>query len=83
MNQYYALHSDETTEPPTEWNIQPSAVHFKSQISPPKTSPVVLAIMGILNHHAIDNGDAKVYNSEYPLEYTSDSVSDPYKNSIK
>ena len=47
-------------EPPREWNIQPPAAHFKSRNSPPKTSPVISAIMGRMNHYAIDNGDVKV-----------------------
>ena len=32
--------------------------------------------MGGLNNHAIDNGDVEVNPSEYPFEYTYDSV--PY-----
>ena len=31
------------------------------QMPPPKTSPVISAIMGILNHHAIDNRDVEVH----------------------
>ena len=57
MNQFNNICGDETTDTPIEWNSQPPAVHFKYQTYPPKTSPVVLAIMGILNYYAIDNVD--------------------------
>ena len=60
MNQLNSLDGDGTTEPQREWNIQHPAVNFKYRTSPPKTSPVVLAIMGIFNHHSIDNGDVEV-----------------------
>ena len=50
------------------------SVHLKYQTSPPKTSPVVSAILGRLNHHVIDNCDVEVYPSEYPFESTSEYV---------
>ena len=68
MNQVDALCGDESNEPPRECDIQPPASHLKSRTSPHKTSPVVLAIMGRLNHHSIDNGDAEVHPSEFPFE---------------
>ena len=44
---------------------------------------MVLDITGRLNHHSIDNGDVEVYPSEYPFEYTSDSIPDPDTTLIK
>ena len=69
MNDFNALHGDEPVESPRECNSQPPAAHFKSSTSPFKTNPVVSAIMGILDHRAIDNGDAKVTTSEFPVEF--------------
>ena len=71
MNQFNALHGDEPKEPPREWNIQPMAAHFKSRSSPSRTNPVVSAIMGKLNHHAIDNVDITSY---VPVESSYDSA---------
>ena len=59
MNQFNYPHGNNPTDPLRDWNIQPLAVHFKSRNSSPKTVPVVLDIMGRLNHHAIDNGDVE------------------------
>ena len=70
MNQFNALHGYETNEPPREWNSQPPEAHSKSRTSTTKNSPVVSAIMGRLNHHTIDNGNVKIYTSEYPVEST-------------
>ena len=67
MNQFNALHGDKTKEPPREWNSQPPAAHFKSRYSHSRTKPVVSAIMGKLNQHAIDNGDI---TSDVPVEQT-------------
>ena len=39
--------------------------------------------MGSLNHHAIDNCDVKVFTSELPVEFNSESVPDPDTNPIK
>ena len=61
MNNFNALHGDEPTETTREWNSQPKAAHFKPITSPPNTSTVVSDIMGRLNQHAIDIGDAEVY----------------------
>ena len=83
MNQFNALSSDKPTDPPIYWNIQPPSVHFKSLASPPQMSPVVLAIMGRINQHVIDNGTVWIFPSEYPFEYTSKSVLDPYTITIK
>ena len=83
MNQLNALNGDELNEPPIYWNSQPPADHFKSSTSPSKTNPVISAIMGILNHHAIDNGDVKVPTSDFPVEYNYESVPDPYITPIK
>ena len=63
MNQFNAINGDELTETPIEWNIQPPELYFNSQNCPPKTNPVVLAIMGVLDHHFIDNGDVEVFPS--------------------
>ena len=30
--------------------------------------------MGVLNHHAIDNGDVKVHTSDFTVEFNSESV---------
>ena len=79
-NQFNALHGDKPKEPPREWNRQPPEDHFKSRSYPSRTNPVVSAIMGKLNHHAIDNGDI---NSELPVEYSYDSVPDPDTTPIK
>ena len=83
MNQFNALHGDETNEPPRDWNSNPPAAHFKYRTSPSKTNPVISAIMGRLNHHSIDNGDVKVPTSEFPVESHSESVSDPDTTPIK
>ena len=76
MNKFNDIHGEEPTDPPREWNIQPSSDQFKSKTSTPKTSIVVSAIIGIFNHHFIDNGDVEVHSSEFPVEYNSESV--PY-----
>ena len=39
--------------------------------------------MGRLNHHAIDNGDFNVPNSEFPVESNSESVPDPETTPVK
>ena len=39
--------------------------------------------MVILNHHSIDHGDVEIHTSNYLLEYTSGSVTDPDNTSIK
>ena len=83
MNQFNALHREEPEEPPREWNIQPPASHFKFRYSPSRTNPVVSAIMGKLNHHAIDNGDIQIPTSDVPVEYNYDSVLDPDTTPIK
>ena len=76
INQFNSFHGGEPTEPPRKWNSQPPSGHFKSSTSPPKTSPVVSAIMGRLNHHDIDGGDVEVQPSEFPVEYNSEYVTD-------
>ena len=60
MNQFNSLHGYEKTDPPIEWNSQPSVAHLKYRTSPPKNSPVFSDIMGRLNHHDIDNVDVEV-----------------------
>ena len=67
MNKLNALRGDEPNEPPRECNSQPPEAHFKSRKSPFKTIPVVSYIMGIINHHAIDNGSVEVHPSEFPV----------------
>ena len=83
INRFNALHGEKTNEPPIGWNIKPPADHFKFRTSPPKTSPVVSAIMGRLNHHVLDNGDFEVQSSELSVEYSSESVPDPDTTPIK
>ena len=83
MNQLNALHGNKTTDPPIYWNIQPQAVQFKSRTSPPKSSPVLSAIMDRLNHHAIDNDNFEVHISEYPFESITEYFSDPETTPIK
>ena len=83
MNQFNSIHGDETTEPPIERNIQPPAAHFKSRITTLKTSPVVSDDTGIINYHAIDNGDVEVHPSEIPFQYNSESVPDPNTTLVK
>ena len=50
---------------------------------PPNTSPVVSANTRRLNHHAIDKGGVGVDPSEYPVEFNSISIPDPYTTPIK
>ena len=70
MIQFNSLHDDEPNEPPRECSIQPPAAHFKYSTYNSKTSPVVSAFMGGLNHHVIDNGDVKVHTSYFQLNLT-------------
>ena len=81
INQFNALHGEEPNEPPREWSDQPPEDHFKLRTSPTNTSPVVSAIMGILNHYDIDNGD--VNTSDFPIEFNYESVPDPDTTPIK
>ena len=76
VNQLNYLNGNELTEQPREWNSQYPEAHFKYRKSPPKTSPVVSAIIERLNHRAIDNGGVKVHNSEFPVELKSEPVTD-------
>ena len=55
INQFNTLCGDEPTDPPREGNIQYIAAHFQYRTSLTKTNPLVSAIMGRLNRHAIDN----------------------------
>ena len=59
---------EKPTDPPIEWNSETTYVQSKPCTSPTKTGPVILAIIGRLNHHAIDNGDVEVHPSEYTFE---------------
>ena len=83
INQFNALHGEEPKEPPREWNSQPPEARFKSRTSPSRTNPVISAIMGKLNHHAIDNGDVKIPTPEFPVESNSESVTYPETNPIQ
>ena len=83
MNQFNVLHGDEAIEPPIDWNSQLPEAHFKSSISPTKTSIVVSGIMGRLNHHAIDTGEVEVSPSYFPVKYNSESVPYPDTTPIK
>ena len=62
-NQFSDLHGDEPTDQTIEWKIKSLEDHFKSRISPTKTSTVVSAITGRLNIHAIGDGDVEVHPS--------------------
>ena len=44
---------------------------------------MISAILGRLNHHAIDNGDVEVHLSEYPFEYMNESILDTETTPIK
>ena len=77
MNQFKALHDEETHEPPIECNIQPPPDHLKSRTSTPQNSPVVSSTMVRLNHCTIDNRDVEFHPSEFPVEFKSESVPDP------
>ena len=46
-------------------------------------SPVVLVIMGRLNHNTIDNGDVEVHPSDSSFESTSESVPYPDTTTIE
>ena len=83
MNQFNALNWDEPNDPQREWNSQPTSDQFKSRTSPPKTSPVVSAITGTLNNHAIDIGGVEVHPSDFPLESNTESVPYPDTNPIR
>ena len=61
MNQFNTLYSNESNDPLLECNSQPPEYHFKSRDSPSKTSPVVSAVLGVINHHTIDNVDVEVH----------------------
>ena len=80
MNQFNALHGDKPKEPPRECNSQLPSSPFKYRSSPSRTYPVVSAIMGKLDHHAIDNGDI---TSDVPVESSYDSVPYPDTTPIK
>ena len=66
MNKFNTLHDDKLIDPPRDWTSQPPSAHFKYMTSTPKTSPLISAVMGRLNHHYIDNGDVEVQPSEFP-----------------
>ena len=83
MNNFNALHGEEPNDPPRDWNIQPPSSNFKYRTSPPKKIPVVSAITGRLNNHAIDNGDVEVHPSEFPVESNSESIPDLDTTMIK
>ena len=65
MNKFNAFHGEDSNEPPREWSIQPPSSLFKYRTSSTNTRPVVSAIMGRLNYHAVDNGDVKVHTSKF------------------
>ena len=44
---------------------------------------MISVIIGRLNHHVINNGDVKVATSEFPVEFDSESIPDPYTTLIK
>ena len=83
MNQFNAIHGDEPKDTPVEWNIQPPSYHFKSRTSTSRTNPVISAILGKLNHHAIYNSDVKIPTSYFLVDSNCESVPDPYTTPIK
>ena len=83
MNEINALNGDKPTDSSRQWNMQPPPVNLKYRTYTPKTTPVVLDIMGRLNHHVIDNGNVEVHPSEYPFEYTYGYVTDMDTTMIK
>ena len=83
MNKFNDLRGEEQNEPLREWNSQPTEVHFKSIKYPPKTIPVALAIMGILNHHTIDDGYVEVYPSYFLVESNFEYFTDLDTTMIK
>ena len=83
MNRYNSLHGEEPNEPPRECRSKPPAAYLKSRTSPSNTSPVVSAIMGRLNHRAIDNGDVKTPTPYFPVKFNFESVPDPDTTPIK
>ena len=83
INQFDELHGEEPNEPPREWNIQPTASNFKSRTFTSRNNPVISDIMGRLNHNSIDNGDFKCPYSKFPVEFNSESVTDPDSTPIK
>ena len=44
---------------------------------------MLLAIIGIIDHHAIENGSVEVYPSEFTVEFNSESVPDLETTPIK
>ena len=44
---------------------------------------MVSAIVGIINHHAIDNGDVEFHSPDFPVEFNSESVPDTDITPIK
>ena len=82
MNKFNAINGDEKNEPLREWNSQTLVAHFKSRTSPYKTNPAISDTKGILNHHAIDNGDYLVHPSYFPVEFNSEYVSDLFNTPI-
>ena len=44
---------------------------------------MISAIVGKLNHHAIDNGVVKITSSDVPVESNYESVPDAYTTPIK
>ena len=83
MNQFNAINGEEPTKPPRDWNIQPASDNFKSSTCPPKTRPLVSAIMGRLNHCVVDNGDVEFRPSNFPVEFNSESVPDTDTTTVK
>ena len=39
--------------------------------------------MGVINHHAIDNGDVEFHPSEFTVEFNTELVPDPDTTPIK
>ena len=83
MNILNTLHGNEPTEKPIDLKNQPPSDHLEPRTSPPKTNPVVSDIMGILNHHTIDNGYVEVQTSEFSVESNYESVLDSDITPIK
>ena len=70
MDYFNTINGDEPKELQREWNNQPPEAHFKSRSSPYRTNHVISAIIGKLNHRAMDNGDVKIPTSDVPVSLT-------------
>ena len=83
MNKFNAVHGDKPKESPREWNCKPLTDNFNYRTSTSRTHPVMSAIRGELNHHAIYNRNIKIPTSDVPVDSKYDSVTYPDTTPIK